>query len=214
MTDVFGKEEKAAARREKKFLFWTWFALLVAVAAVVATLVTLSVYMVEVQRNRGFTFLFGAISAIITIAFACYSLFFFSIKYRLTRKYVAMLKDMERGLKDTFEGKFLGYDNSVGMKDGVYFYSMLLKTRPLRRGDIDERKLLIEYTVPKIELEEGTKLKLVSHANILMAYEILEIPALKNKECEAKTETNETAVSNNAITVQENQLTNIEDEKQ
>ena len=195
MTDVFGKEEKAAARREKKFLFWTWFALLVAVAAVVATLVTLSVYMVEVQRNRGFTFLFGAISAIITIAFACYSLFFFSIKYRLTRKYVAMLKDMERGLKDTFEGKFLGYDNSVGMKDGVYFYSMLLKTRPLRRDDIDERKLLIEHTVPKIELNEGDKLRLVSHANILISYEILERAPVAEKAEENTQNTDDAPVT-------------------
>ena len=214
MIYVFGDKDKAAARREKSVLFWTWFATLIVALIIIAALVTVSMYLVGVKRNRDYTVLMGVIAGFVAVAFGCYSLFFFSIKYRLTRKYVAMLKDMERGLKDTFEGKFLGYDNSVGMKDGVYFYSMLLKTRPLRRGDIDERKLLIEYTVPKIELEEGTKLKLVSHANILMAYEILEIPALKNKECEAKTETNETAVSNNAITVQENQLTNIEDKKQ
>ena len=60
------------------------------------------------------------------------------------------------------------------MKDGVYFYTMVLKTKPLRRDDIDERKLLVEHTVPKIELTEGTRLKLISHANILVAYEIAE----------------------------------------
>ncbi len=211
MTDVFGKEEKAAARREKKFLFWTWFAVLIAVAAIVATLITVSVYMVEVQRNRGFTFLFGAISAIVAIAFSCYSLFFFSIKYRLTRKYVAMLKDMERGLKDTFEGKFLGYDDSIGMKDGVYFYSMLLKTRPLRRGDIDERKLLIEYTVPKIELAEGTKLKLVSHANILMAYEILSVPETDASVSVKREKGEENSVAENEMQEQEIM---IEDKKE
>ncbi len=97
-----------------------------------------------------------------------------------------MLRDMDTGLKDTIEARFMGYDDALGMKDGVYFYSMLLKTRPLRRDDIDERKLLIEQTVPKPDLIEGTKLKVVSHANILVAYEVMETPApAEEKEIQA-----------------------------
>lgn len=176
MINVFSEEEKAAARREKKILFWTWFTLLMVYAAIVITLVCVDIYLVEAHRNRSHTAWMGAVSAVLTVLFGSYSLFFFSIKYRLTRKYVKMLKEMDRGLKDTFEGKFMGYDDSISMKDGVYFYSMVLKTRPLRRDDIDERKLLIEHTVPKIELIAGTKLKMVSHANILVSYEILEVP--------------------------------------
>ena len=176
MTNIFSEKEKASAYREKKILFWSWFALLIVYLGIVATLVSVDMFLVAVHRNRSHTFWMGVVCAIATVGFASFSLFFFAIKYRLTRKYVRMLRDMDRGLKDTFEGKFLGYDNSIGMKDGVYFYSMILKTRPLRRDDIDERKLLIEHTVPKLELAEGTRLKLVSHANILVSYEILEVP--------------------------------------
>lgn len=176
MTEVFDKKEKAAARREKKILFWTWFAILVAYLALVITLVCVDLYLVEQYRNRDHTLWMGVVSSIATAAFAGYSLFFFSVKYRLTRKFVAMLRDMDRGLKDTVDATFMGYEDALSMKDGVYFYTMVLKTKPLRRDDIDERKLLIEHTVPKIELSEGTRLRLVSHANILVAYEILSLP--------------------------------------
>ena len=87
---------------------------------------------------------------------------------------------MERGLKDTFDATFLGYNDGIESKDGVFFYTMHLKTRPLRRDDIDERKLLIEYTIPKIEFAEGTKLRITSHANVLVGYEVLSVPQAQN----------------------------------
>ncbi len=177
MTNVFSDKEKAAAVREKRLLFWTWFAVMVVVVAAVAALTVTATYRVSVHRDRSLTLPFGIISAALGIGFSCGSLFFFAIKYKLTRKYVKMLREMDRGLKDKFDATFIGYEDSVTMKDGVYFYSMSLKTKPLRRDDIDERKLLVEHTVPKLPLCEGTKLRLVSHANILMAYEILETPA-------------------------------------
>ena len=195
MTDVFSQSEKAAARREKKILFWTWFAITAAYVALMATLIATDLVLVSVHRNRNHTLWMGALSMLATVAYVCFTLFFFSIKYRLTRKYVRMLRDMDRGLKDTFEGRFMGYDDAIGMKDGVYFYSMLLKTRPLRRDDIDERKLLIEHTVPKIELNEGDKLRLVSHANILISYEILERAPVAEKAEENTQNTDDAPVT-------------------
>lgn len=176
MTYVISEEEKAAARNQKKRLFWSWFAILAAVVLVVLALILIDLYLVEVRRVRTYTPLCAFVSALLGVGFACGSLFFFAIKYRLTRKYVRMLRDMDSGLKDTVEAKFMGYEDAISMKDGVYFYTMVLKTRPLRRDDIDERKLLVEQTVPKIPLQEGTKLKVVSHANILIGYEILQVP--------------------------------------
>ncbi|MCI8459050.1 MAG: hypothetical protein HFE46_05235 [Clostridia bacterium] len=186
MTYVIDEQEKAKARRTKKRLFWSWFACLTAAVLIVTALTLTAFFLVENYRNRSYTPLFAVAAAFVAIGFACGSLFFFAVKYRLTRKYVRMLRDMDTGLKDTIEARFMGYDDALGMKDGVYFYSMLLKTRPLRRDDIDERKLLIEQTVPKPDLIEGTKLKVVSHANILVAYEVMETPApAEEKEIQA-----------------------------
>lgn len=201
MTYVISEEEKAAARREKKKLFWWWFAVLIVVLIIVAALITVDIYFVEVKRNRSFTFLFGALSTILFVGYACFTLFFFAIKYRLTRKYVAMLNNMDKGLKDTFNATFLGYDDTVESKDGVFFYTMHLKTRPLRRDDIDERKLLVEYNIPKINLVEGTKLKLTSHANILVAYEIISVPPVAEPSGEEVL--NEANVNSNAENAEE-----------
>lgn len=191
MTDVFSQEEKATARRTKKRLFWSWFSCLAAAVLLIAAFALVDLYLVEAHRIRKYTFLFAFASGLIAIAVAFGSLFFFAIKYRLTRKYVRMLHEMDVGLKDTFEGKFLGYDDEITMKDGVYFYSMRLKTRPLRRDDIDERKLLIEQTVPKIELAEGDRLRIVSHANILVSYELLDTATKSAQTQDEETEREE-----------------------
>ena len=181
MTDVFTESEKAEARRERKRLLGIWIAILVIYVVLFGTMLGMSIYLVDGLRIRTHTWWLGTLSAIITIAFASFTIFFFSIKFKLTNKYVKMLNDMDTGLKDDIVARFVGYEDAITLKDGVYFYTMVLKTRPLRRDDIDERKLLIEHTIPKLELNEGAKLRLISHANILMSYEILDPGVPKEK---------------------------------
>lgn len=173
MINVFSEQEKAAARREKNKLLAFWITLLVLYVAIMVTLITVDIYLVAELRNRDHNLWMALVAGLCSVLFGCYTLFFFSLKFRLTAKYCRMLRDMDRGLKDTIEAKFVGYDESTSYKDGVYFYAMVLEARPLKREDITERKLLIEHTVPKIEIEPGTRLKLISHANILISYEIL-----------------------------------------
>ena len=176
MTDVFSVEEKKAAFREKHKLLSIWLVLLALYVALAVTLVTVDMYLVGVKAIRAHTLWMSVIFALATVAFFSFTLLFFGIKFRLTRKYCRMLADMDRGLKDTYEGTFLSYNDAIEQKDGVFFYTMLLKTRPTRRDDITERKVLIEHTVPKLPLSEGTRIRFVTHANILMSYEILSTP--------------------------------------
>lgn len=175
--DVFDKKEKEAAFKEKKKLLTFWLVLLFLYVALAVTLVTVDIYLVGELRNRSHTLWMGVVFAIATGAFFGFTLFFFALKFRLTRKYCKMLRDIDRGLKDTYEGKFIAYSDAIEEKDGVFFYTMQLKTRPLRRDDIDERKVLIEHTIPKIPLIEGTRIRFTTHANILVSYEIIETPA-------------------------------------
>ena len=190
MTYVISDDEKAAARRERKRLLSIWFAVLAVYVVLLGTMLGMSIYLVDGLRIRTHTWWLGTLSAIITMVFAAFTLFFFAIKFRLTNKYVKMLNDMDTGLKDDIVARFVGYEDAITLKDGVYFYTMVLKTKPLRRDDIDERKLLIEHTVPKIELNEGAKLRLISHANILMAYEILD-PGMHKEIVEEEEEAGE-----------------------
>lgn len=191
MTYLIDEKQKTAAFRQKKLLFWSWFAILVVGVLVTVGMIIAALLRVEINHDRSLTYPLVVPAGLILVAVCFYTLFFFSIKYRLTRRYVAMLKEMDSGLTDEFDGTFLGYDDEIGMKDGVYFYGMKLKVRPLRRDDIDERRLLVEQTVPKIPFEVGTKIRFISHANILMAYEVIEEPNKAEQPVDAKEEISE-----------------------
>lgn len=173
MNYLFSPEDRRKAFAARKRLLIFWFALLAVYVALVGTLIGVDIYIVNVFRDRGPQVWMTVVSVLATTLFGCFSLFFFSIKFRLTRKYCKMLRDMERGLKDETEGTFLSYDMAESFKDGVIFYGMELDCKPLRRGDITYRKVLVEHTIPKIDLNPGDKLRFITHANILMAYEII-----------------------------------------
>ena len=54
----------------------------------------------------------------------------------------------------------------------MYFYTLVLDCPPLKRGDITERHILVERTHSLPQMQPGDEVKFVTHANILMAYEI------------------------------------------
>ena len=174
--EVFSQEEKKAAFREKRKLLTLWLVLLVLYVALALTLTLVDTHLVEAHANRAHTVWMGVVFGIATVAFFSFTLLFFGLKFRLTHKYCKMLTDMDRGLKDEYEGVFIDFNDALEDKDGVTFYSMRLTTRPTRRSDITERKVLIEHTIPKPPFTEGTRLKFITHANILMFYEILSTP--------------------------------------
>ena len=172
--EMFSPEEKEGAKKTKKILLISWFIVLGVFVAIMGTLIGVNIYRVNVFRDRSTRVWMTAVALLCTILFVCYTMFFFSIKFRLTRKYVRMLRDMDTGLKDEAYVTFLKYDETISMKDGVYFYTMVVDAKPLKREDITERRVLVEHTIEKPPLEEGQKLKIITHANILMAYKLLE----------------------------------------
>ncbi len=167
---LFSEEEKRNAFRQKKLMLIIWFTALAAVLALVITLMVLNIIKINNGYDRSSKGWMTAVSTVVAALFTIGSLFFFAIKFRLTRKYCRMLKDMEKGLKDTAVVRFMRYEQDIVSKDGVFFYTMVVDAKPLRREDISERKVLIESTIEPPELSEGQKLKVTTHANILMSY--------------------------------------------
>ena len=100
IVEMFSPEEIAGAKRTKKRLLISWFVILGVYLALMGTLIGVNIYRVNVFRDRSTQVWMTAVAIILTILFVCYTMFFFSIKFRLTRKYVRMLKDMATGLKD------------------------------------------------------------------------------------------------------------------
>ena len=193
MTAVFSEKEKKEAFATKKRLLTFWF---IGLAVTLAVLITLAVInAVEVNRygERTLKTPFLIASIALTTIFGGASIFFFDIKYRLTSKYCNMLTGMKTGIKDHSHGTYIGLDRTITEKDGVFFYSILLDCPPLKRGDITERKILVERTHSLPAFEKGDKIKFITHANILVAYELCMdevFTKLNEQEKETTTETN------------------------
>lgn len=171
MTAVFTEKEKKEAFGERKRLLTLWFVALGVYLALEAVMITLNIVAVVRDRDRSLYVPFMLTSIILCTLFGSGSLFFFAIKYRLTRKYCRMLRDMKQGLKDKGQGVFIAINPEISEKDGVFFYRMVIDCPPMKRGDITTREILIERNHALPAFETGDVIRFITHANILMAYE-------------------------------------------
>lgn len=172
MESVFSENEIKHAFCTKRRLLVVWIVLLVLTLLIVATFATVNAIMVYRNGDRTLKNLFMILSIVLTTIFGCGSVFFFGIKFRLTRNYCRMLKGMENGIKDNGEGKFLAIDEKIVEKDGVFFYKLVMECAPMKRDDITERQILVECNHSLPTLSEGDKIKFITHGNVLVAYEV------------------------------------------
>lgn len=210
MTAVFTEKEKKEAFGERKRLLTLWFVALGVYLALEAVMITLNIVAVVRDRDRSLYVPFMLTSIILCTLFGSGSLFFFAIKYRLTRKYCRMLRDMKQGLKDKGQGVFIAINPEISEKDGVFFYRMVIDCPPMKRGDITTREILIERNHALPAFETGDVIRFITHANILMAYEKVghtegKTPVLTDREKAAMNV--ETAVEAGAAEYNENDTT-------
>ncbi len=210
MTAVFTEKEKKEAFGERKKLLTLWFIALGVYLALEAVMITLNIVAVVRDRDRSLYVPFMLSSIILCTLFGSGSLFFFAIKYRLTRKYCRMLRDMKQGLKDKGQGVFIAINPEISEKDGVFFYRMVIDCPPMKRGDITTREILIERNHALPAFETGDVIRFITHANILMAYEKVghtegKTPTLTDREKAAMNV--ETAVEAGAAEYNENDTT-------
>ncbi len=171
MTAVFTEKEQKESFAIKRKLFTMWLISLIVYVTLIAAMVVINVVFISLYRSRAVYKPFQYASIALSIIFSCGSVFFFSIKYRLTSKYCRMLRDMKVGTKEKNHGKFLRIDPDVTTKDGVFFYGIYLDCPPIKRGDITERKILVERTHSLPKFNPGDEIKFITYANILVAYE-------------------------------------------
>lgn len=171
MTAVFSEKEKKQAFATKRRMLIIWWALFALTVAAIAAMAVINSVMIYDSGDRSLKIPFMLASMALAIAFGCGSVFFFGIKYRLTSRYCRMLTGMKRGIKDRSHGRFVAIDPKITEKDGVFFYGLILDCEPMKRGDVGERKVLVEknHSLPK--MDEGEEIKFITHANILVAYE-------------------------------------------
>ena len=169
MTQLYMQEEKAAAWAVKKKL-WVIFGIVTGLT--VAANVVIFIFRYKIGYGWGM-----AINIILLALYLWFLLFFFSIKFKLTKNFCRMLKGFETGLREERNGIFLCFDDTKSIKDGVDCYNMKTTETYDKRGTENERMILIEITREKPSFKEGDRLHYFTHANILVEYEI--IPVLK-----------------------------------
>jgi hypothetical protein len=186
MTAVFTEKEKKESYATKKKMLILWFVTFGLYLAILAFMITVNVIDIVSTRDRRFQMPFMIGSILLSVLYWSGTLFFFSIKFRLTSKYCKMFSEMKMGLKDRTSGKFIGIDPEIVEKEGVYFYTMVMECAPLRRGDITQRNVLVErnHTLPLFD--RGETVEIITHANILMAYERKGFPDLETNLGEQK----------------------------
>ena len=104
--------------------------------------------------------------------YAIVMFFIFSIKYKRVASYVKMLRDMQEGIKAEGVNTYVRTDSSLVNKDGVDFVSLVVLSWSEKKQEYYERHILFDIEKPLPDLKKGDVIKHVTHANILMSYEL------------------------------------------
>ena len=111
---------------------------------------------------------------LVLVVYVTFSCIYLSIKFKRVNKYYKYLLNMKKGLKETSEGEFLGYVNSIQKKDGVEFKFFNVKMVSKKTGKETERKVLVDNEKEFPVFEEGQKIRIITQGNVLYSYEIME----------------------------------------
>lgn len=172
MTAVYTDEEieRAFAERKKMLIiYWAAFAL---VALFLVSLFVVHLIRVETMLDRTYQTPIMVVSIVVSSLFAIGSVFFFGVKYRYTKAYCKLYRDMTDGPKDRCRGEVIELVPEQSEKYSIKFRGIKVKCPPVRRGEENIRLLLVEHEHDIPELVPGVKFEFISQSNIILGYEI------------------------------------------
>ena len=172
MIAVYSDNEKKSAEKKRVTMLVAWWILFAVVAATEIILFVTYFVRVETTLDRSLQTPLMLTAIILSVIFCFFSLFFFGIKYRYTKAYCKLYRDMLNGPKTSGKGKVLESSDSLTEKYAVKFKSVTVECPPVRRSERNVCVLLIEKDHSAPELEPGTEINFVSQSNILLGYEI------------------------------------------
>lgn len=172
MTAVYSDNEKKAAEKKRVTMLVAWWILFAVTAAAEIILFVTYLVRVETTLDRSLQTPLMLTSIILGVLFCFFSLFFFGIKYRYTKAYCKLYRDMASGPKTSGKGIVLETCDSLVEKYAIKFKSVSVECPPVRRSERNVCVLLIEKDHSTPGLEPGAELNFVSQSNILLGYEI------------------------------------------
>lgn len=120
----------------------------------------------------------------LTALVVIFSFIYLGIPYKRVNRFYRLTNQMKTGIRETSTGSFFEYDETLQDKDGVDMKSLIFIEWNKYKNDFFERKVLVfdEREFPQIP--EGANVKYITQGNVLISYEILDIPADKDGENE------------------------------
>ena len=110
----------------------------------------------------------------LTFIMIIFSFLYLGIKYKRIKNYYVRCRNMAVGLKDSYTGSFLEYDNEIIDKDGVDFKSLIFIEWNKYKKVYFERKVFVFYEKPFPEFKENDQVEYLTHGNVLYSYKILD----------------------------------------
>ena len=110
----------------------------------------------------------------ITVLFIAFSFIYLGIIYKRVNRFYKLCYNMKYGIRETFEGSFLYYDNYVADKDGVDCKSLVFLEWNKYKKNYFERKVYVFNEQPFPEMEEKAVYTFVTQGNVLIEYEKLQ----------------------------------------
>lgn len=170
MTTYFHEEELTSVKKQRKNCLIAYFIVLgiyiIASACTFVWYLTLSYQSPKIATVK-------LIEYPLTGIFVIFSFIFLGIKYKRVNKYYKLCLHLVDGIKETYTGNFFEYDETVQVKDGVDFKSLVFIEWNKYKNDFFERKVLVFNEKPFPEIPEKANVTYVTQGNVLLSYEIL-----------------------------------------
>ena len=110
-----------------------------------------------------------------------FSFIYLGIPFKRANRFYKLTYNMSTGLRETSTGSFFEYDETLQDKDGVDMKSLIFIEWNKYKNDFFERKVLVFDEKEYPEIPEGANVKYVTQGNVLISYEILDVPVAETE---------------------------------
>lgn len=173
MTEYYTEEYfKKAVKQRKRVLavYFTLLAIYIVFSVLCVIYYTTFPYIAYADTSSRITRL-KLVHYSLTGIFIVFSCIYLGIKYKRVNRYYRLCKNIEEGIRETYIGSFIEYNEEVQDKDGVDMKSLVFLEWNKYKNEYFERKVLIFYENSFPEFEEKITYRYVTQSNVLVSYE-------------------------------------------
>lgn len=173
MVEYFKEEQFLQAKRQRKtVLMWYFIVMGVYLAASIGLFIWYLTLPYKSPTITTVKWIHYPLSALAVV----FSFIYLGIPYKRVNRYYRLNRNLMTGIRETSTDSFFEYNETLQDKDGVDFKSLIFLEWNKYKNDFFERKVLVFDEMPFPEFKENMNVRYVTQGNVLVSYEILDIP--------------------------------------